>query len=293
MKNKPGKKMLGPTLQLIELVPITDPAELEAIDRRRKEAEKAMKAAEKAHAAALRKAASANPPNASERSPTDTGCAHALQTELPCLRLLEACRRTALLIPGQPRNRLGPAVCWSGRPTLFWTGQGSQAGRTSTRREPNPRPLRCGRGFVGPSRPGRTRTTLPRPPRPGQPRPRLGLGCWTAPLAPPVWMSRATTPAKRSSPTTCLAADFSPLLLTMAREKTAARVGNALRGVPRASGTPSVAFRWRAERHGGRSLQAAVLRSIEERENAMNSKHSQAPSCRRTSSPTLRPSWNT
>ena len=56
MKKTAGKKMLGPTLQEIELVPITDPAELEAIDRRRKEAEKAMKAAEKAYDAALRKA---------------------------------------------------------------------------------------------------------------------------------------------------------------------------------------------------------------------------------------------
>jgi len=44
MKKKPEKKMLGPTLQLFELVPITDPAELEAIDRRRKAAEKAMAA---------------------------------------------------------------------------------------------------------------------------------------------------------------------------------------------------------------------------------------------------------
>lgn len=48
MKNKPRKKMLGPTLQLFELVPITDPAELAAIDRRRKLAQKAMKVAEKA-----------------------------------------------------------------------------------------------------------------------------------------------------------------------------------------------------------------------------------------------------
>ena len=39
-----GKKMRGPTLQEIELVAITDPAELEAIDRRRKAAEKAMAA---------------------------------------------------------------------------------------------------------------------------------------------------------------------------------------------------------------------------------------------------------
>jgi hypothetical protein len=56
MKNKPQKKMRGPTLQEFELVPITDPAELEAIDRRRKAAEKAMKAAEKAYDAALRNA---------------------------------------------------------------------------------------------------------------------------------------------------------------------------------------------------------------------------------------------
>ena len=41
MKNKPQQKMRGPTLQEFELVPITDPAELEAIDRRRKVAEKA------------------------------------------------------------------------------------------------------------------------------------------------------------------------------------------------------------------------------------------------------------
>jgi hypothetical protein len=48
MKKAAGKKMLGPTLQLIELAPaITDPAELEAIDRRRKAAEKAMAAAER------------------------------------------------------------------------------------------------------------------------------------------------------------------------------------------------------------------------------------------------------
>lgn len=49
MKNKPQKKMRGPTLQEFELAPITDPAELEAIDRRRKAAEKAMKAAQKAY----------------------------------------------------------------------------------------------------------------------------------------------------------------------------------------------------------------------------------------------------
>ncbi len=33
MPNKPRKKMLGPTLQLFDLVPITDPVELAAIDR--------------------------------------------------------------------------------------------------------------------------------------------------------------------------------------------------------------------------------------------------------------------
>jgi len=47
MKKIAGKKMLGPTLQLIELVPITDPAEFAAMDRRCKAAEKAMAAAER------------------------------------------------------------------------------------------------------------------------------------------------------------------------------------------------------------------------------------------------------
>lgn len=56
MKKVAGKKMRGPTLQEFELVPITDPAELAAIDRRRKAAQKAMKAAQKAYDAALRKA---------------------------------------------------------------------------------------------------------------------------------------------------------------------------------------------------------------------------------------------
>ena len=56
MKKVAEKKMRGPTLQEIELVPITDPAELEAIDRRCKAAEKAMKAAERTYAVALRKA---------------------------------------------------------------------------------------------------------------------------------------------------------------------------------------------------------------------------------------------
>ena len=56
MKKVAGKKMRGPTLQEFELVPITDPAELAAIDRRRKAAEKAMKAAEKALAPTARNA---------------------------------------------------------------------------------------------------------------------------------------------------------------------------------------------------------------------------------------------
>lgn len=56
MKKKAERKMRGPTLQEIELVPITDPAALEAIDRRRKAAEKAMRAAEIAYDAALRNA---------------------------------------------------------------------------------------------------------------------------------------------------------------------------------------------------------------------------------------------
>ena len=42
MKSKSRKKMLARTLHIFDLVPITDPAELEAIDRRRKAAEKAM-----------------------------------------------------------------------------------------------------------------------------------------------------------------------------------------------------------------------------------------------------------
>lgn len=41
MKKKPSKKMLGPTLQEFELVPVTAPAELAALDRRCRAAEKA------------------------------------------------------------------------------------------------------------------------------------------------------------------------------------------------------------------------------------------------------------
>ena len=47
MKKKSSKKMLGPTLQEFELVPVTDPAELAALDRRCRAAEKAKAAAEK------------------------------------------------------------------------------------------------------------------------------------------------------------------------------------------------------------------------------------------------------
>jgi hypothetical protein len=47
MKKKPQKKMLGPTLQEFELVPVTDPTEFAALDRRCRAAEKAMAAAER------------------------------------------------------------------------------------------------------------------------------------------------------------------------------------------------------------------------------------------------------
>ena len=48
MKKKSSKKMLGPTLQEFELVPVTDSAERAALDRRCRAAEKAKAAAEKA-----------------------------------------------------------------------------------------------------------------------------------------------------------------------------------------------------------------------------------------------------
>jgi hypothetical protein len=48
VKKKPSRKMLGPTLQEFELVPVTDPAELAALDRRCRAAEKANLAAGKA-----------------------------------------------------------------------------------------------------------------------------------------------------------------------------------------------------------------------------------------------------
>jgi hypothetical protein len=48
VKKKSSKKMLGPTLQEFELVPVIDPAELAALDRRCRAAEKAKAAAEKA-----------------------------------------------------------------------------------------------------------------------------------------------------------------------------------------------------------------------------------------------------
>jgi hypothetical protein len=54
MKKIAGKKMLGPTLQEVELVPITDPAEIARIERSRKAVKKEMAAAERK--AAKRKA---------------------------------------------------------------------------------------------------------------------------------------------------------------------------------------------------------------------------------------------
>jgi hypothetical protein len=47
MKKKVQKKMRGPTLQEFELVPVTDPAELAALDRRCRAAEKATAATER------------------------------------------------------------------------------------------------------------------------------------------------------------------------------------------------------------------------------------------------------
>jgi hypothetical protein len=47
MKKKSQKKMLGPTLQEFELVPVTDPAEFAALDRRCRAAEKALAAVER------------------------------------------------------------------------------------------------------------------------------------------------------------------------------------------------------------------------------------------------------
>ena len=47
MKKKSSKKMLGPTLQQFELVPVTDATELAALDRRCRAAKKAKTAAEK------------------------------------------------------------------------------------------------------------------------------------------------------------------------------------------------------------------------------------------------------
>jgi len=47
VKKIAGKKMRGPTLQEIELIPITAPVEFAAMDRRCKAAEKAMAAAER------------------------------------------------------------------------------------------------------------------------------------------------------------------------------------------------------------------------------------------------------
>jgi hypothetical protein len=48
VKKKPTKKMLGPTLQEFELVPVTDPVVFAEMDRRCRAVKKAMAAAEKA-----------------------------------------------------------------------------------------------------------------------------------------------------------------------------------------------------------------------------------------------------
>jgi hypothetical protein len=47
MKKKPPKKMLGPTLQEFQLVPVTDPTEIAALDRRCRAAERAKAVAER------------------------------------------------------------------------------------------------------------------------------------------------------------------------------------------------------------------------------------------------------
>ena len=69
MEKKPKMKMHGPTLQEIELVPNTDPAELEAIDRRRKAAENAIRAAEKPTRPSFASAPSVNQRSASDPLP--------------------------------------------------------------------------------------------------------------------------------------------------------------------------------------------------------------------------------
>jgi hypothetical protein len=48
MRKKSSKKMLGPTLQEFELVPVTEPVERAALDRRCRAAEKAKALAENA-----------------------------------------------------------------------------------------------------------------------------------------------------------------------------------------------------------------------------------------------------
>ena len=47
MKKKPSKNMLGPTLQEFELIPVTDPVERAALDRRCRAAVKTTAAAER------------------------------------------------------------------------------------------------------------------------------------------------------------------------------------------------------------------------------------------------------
>ena len=48
MRKKSSKKMLGPTLQEFELVPVTDPVERAALDRRCRAVEKAKAVPERA-----------------------------------------------------------------------------------------------------------------------------------------------------------------------------------------------------------------------------------------------------
>jgi hypothetical protein len=54
VKKKPTKKMLGPTLRVSELVPVTDPTEFAEMDRRCRAAKKAMAASEKVGSARSR-----------------------------------------------------------------------------------------------------------------------------------------------------------------------------------------------------------------------------------------------
>ena len=68
MKSKMPKARRGPTLQTIELVPITDPAEQAALDQRCREAEKALAAA--AANSGKAKSGKKRPTNGSTRAAT-------------------------------------------------------------------------------------------------------------------------------------------------------------------------------------------------------------------------------